>query len=123
MIAKQPTFRSDVRRWIRGLPGDQTWQDFQDFFTVTHQDLRDTEASINEIGSQLTNAIVTQIVDELRNENILQNQTEDTPVVAPDPPPPPVAPSTQESTLVNLMNTMQSNMEAMRAQLDATLSN
>ena len=31
VIAKQSVFRSDVRRWLRRLPDDHTWQVFQDF--------------------------------------------------------------------------------------------
>ena len=123
VIAKQPIFRFGVRRWLRRPPEDQTWQDFQDVFTIAHQELRDTEASLNEIGFQSANAIVTQIVDELRNKNMLQNQSGDVPPVIPNPPPPPVAASTQESLLMLLMATMQSNMEDMRAQLDTAPHN
>ena len=85
VIAKQPIFRSDVRRWLRCLSEDQTWQDFQNVITIARQELRNTEASVNEIGFQSANAIVTQIVDKLRNENMLQNQSGDTSPVIPNP--------------------------------------
>ena len=49
VIVKQPIFRSDVRRWLRHLPGNQTWQDFQNVFTDAHHELMDTEAPVNEI--------------------------------------------------------------------------
>ena len=87
VIARQPIFRSDVRRWLRRLPGDQTWQDFQDVFTDAHQELRDTEASVDEIGFQSANAIVSQIVEELHNEKNIPNQTPETHLIQLAPPP------------------------------------
>ena len=50
VISKQPIIRSDVRRWLRRPQEDQTWQDFQDIFTRAHQELRNTEAPVDEIG-------------------------------------------------------------------------
>ena len=31
VLARQPIFRSDIRRWLRRDPADQTWADFQTF--------------------------------------------------------------------------------------------
>ena len=40
VLARQPIFRSDIRRWLRRDPADQTWANFQTFFTNAHQELR-----------------------------------------------------------------------------------
>ena len=50
LITKQLIFRSDVLCWLHHLPDDQTWQDFQDVFTVAHQELSNMEASVHDIG-------------------------------------------------------------------------
>ena len=36
--------------------------------TEAHQELRDTDATVNELGFHSANAIVSQIVNQLRNE-------------------------------------------------------
>ena len=67
-VSKQPIFRSDIRRWLRRDPVDQTWQDFQDAFTTAHQELRETELSMDELGYQSANAMVSQMANQVIEE-------------------------------------------------------
>ena len=127
VVSKLPIFRSDIRRWLRRDPADQTWQDFQDVFSVAHQELRETESTIDDIGFQSANAIISQmanqVVAELRAE---LPQREPTMVQTPPEPSPPSStplalatgtPST-EATMMTMFATMQVNMDAMRLQME-----
>ena len=51
-------------------------------FHQAHQELRDTDTTINKMGFQNANAIVEQIVERLREVE------ENEPVISPPPPPP-----------------------------------
>ena len=66
ILQKQPIFRSDVRKWMRKPTVDKTWPNFIDHFRQAHQELRDTDTTINELGFQSANAIVEQIVAALQ---------------------------------------------------------
>ena len=59
VISKLPIFRSDIRRWLHRTPVDQTWLDLQHVFTEAHPELREMEASVDEIRCQQANAIVS----------------------------------------------------------------
>ena len=62
IMSKQPIFRSDLRKWMRKTANDKTWPNFMDHFRQAHQELRDTDTSMSELGFQSANAIVEQIV-------------------------------------------------------------
>ena len=47
---------------------EQTWANFNPNFTATHQELRDTDTTVNELGFSSANAIVEKVVDQLRAE-------------------------------------------------------
>ena len=103
IVNRQPIFRGDVRKWMRKPLVDKTWVNFITHFRQAHQELRDTDASMEELGYQSANAIVEQIVDRLREED----QQHPPPIAAPyydippgynpppeyeAPPPPPTLP-------------------------------
>ena len=69
IVNRQPIFRGDVRKWMRKSLVDKTWIHFMAHFRQAHQELRDTDASMEELGYQSANAIVEQIVDRLREED------------------------------------------------------
>ena len=48
---------------------NKTWANFIDHFRQAHQELRDTDTTINQLGFHSANAIVKQIVDCLREED------------------------------------------------------
>ena len=131
VVSRQPIFRSDIRRWLRREPVDQTWQDFQDVFTTAHQELRETESSMEEMGYQSANAMASQmanqVIEELRAE-----MHERAPAVDHSPPPAPPPPTTppatplalatgipQDQNMMAMLATMQANMEQMRLQMNA----
>ena len=70
-------------------------------FTDAHQELRDIDATVNELGFHSTKAIVSQIAEQLRDEVPTNNanpspdfQTSPPPGYPPEtPPPPPTNPS------------------------------
>ena len=96
---------------------DKTWTNFMLHFRQAHQELRDTNASMEELGYQSANAIVEQIVDRLREEE----QHNPLPVVSPDyalppgynlPPEyetPPPAPTPPPSHLLSTVSQQQAN--------------
>ena len=61
---------------------DKTWTNFITHFRQAHQELRDTDATIDELGFQSANSIVEQIVERLREAE------ENDPVISPPPPTP-----------------------------------
>jgi len=95
VVANLPIFRNDIHRWLRRDPSDQTWEDFITFFTVAHQELRETNVSADEIGFQSANTIVTQIVDHLRDEVNNQQSFQETPLEQPVAVHPSVVPQQQ----------------------------
>ena len=58
VIAFQTIFWLDLHYWICRPSDNQSWPDFITFFREAHQELRETEKSMNEMGYQLTNLIV-----------------------------------------------------------------
>ena len=66
IFSKHPIFRSDLRKWMRKLIQDNTWTNFIIHFRQAHQELRNTDTSMSELGYQSANAIVEQIVEQLR---------------------------------------------------------
>ena len=79
IVNKQPIFRSDVRKWMRKPIVKKTWLNFMAHFRQAHQELRDTDTSMEELGFQTANAIVAHIVDRLRVEE------DDTAMLIPPP--------------------------------------
>ena len=65
VVASQLVFRSDLRRWIRRPSANQSWPDFIIFFCEAHHELREAETSMDKMGYQLANTIISQIVDQL----------------------------------------------------------
>ena len=68
IVSKHPIFRSDARKWMRKPLVDKTWINFIDHFRQAHQELRDTDTSMDELRFQSANVIVEQIVGWLREE-------------------------------------------------------
>ena len=66
VVSSQPVFQSDLQQRIRLLLANQTWPNFITFFHKAHRELRKTETPIDELGYQSANAIVFQVVDQLR---------------------------------------------------------
>ena len=133
ILNKQPIFRSDVRKWMRKPMQDKTWVAFMAHFRQAHQELRDTDTSMAELGFHSANAIVEQIVDRLREEE--DNGVYDLPpgyaapspsmipTAAPPPPPPPtppILPTQQQANSVvpadpntAVLQAMMNNMQMM----------
>ena len=55
---------------------EQTWQNFKLEFTTAHQELRNTGATVDELGFSSANAIVAQIVDQIRAEVPIETEAE-----------------------------------------------
>ena len=68
IVSKYPFFRSDVRKWVKKPLVENPWIRFIDHFRQAHQELRDTDTSMAELGYQSANAIVEKIVGQLREE-------------------------------------------------------
>ena len=117
VVASQLVFRSDLCRWIRNLSVGQSWPEFISLFREAHPELCETETSMDALRYQLANAIVSQIVNQLRqveDDNHPEqplDETETVPIQEHIP---------QENTtkdMATLMSTMIQTMERMRAQL------
>ena len=103
IISKQRIFRSDVRKWMGKPAVDKTWVNFMDHFRTAHQELRDTDATIDELGYHSANTIVEQIVERLREEE------EETVEVPPPPQQPFVAPNPAQPQSVQPSIIQQAN--------------
>ena len=113
IINKCRALRSDVREWIRRPENEKTYANFKLHFTEAHLELRATDATVDELGYHSANAVVQQIVDQLRlattDEPPLESSSQFSgidqnlpPVVLPAPEhaPSPV-PQTTNSTITN----------------------
>ena len=69
ILNRQPIFHSDIRKWMGKPVLNKTWPAFITHFRQAHQELRDTDSTIDQLGFQSANAIVEQIVDRLRAED------------------------------------------------------
>ena len=58
ILSKNRIFRSDIRKWVRKPEDKITWTNFKSTFVEAHQELRDTDASIVELGFHSENEIV-----------------------------------------------------------------
>ena len=54
----------------------QTWPSFKLDFTPAHQELSDTDATVDELGFSSANAIVAQTVNQLRAEVPVKTESE-----------------------------------------------
>ena len=54
---KQPIFRNDIRELMRKPVIDKTWTNFMTHFRHAHQELRDTDTTIDELDYQSAIAI------------------------------------------------------------------
>ena len=68
VISKHRIFRSDIWKWMKHTFLQQTWATFKIDFTTAHQEIRDTDATVDELGLSSANEILAQIVDQLRAE-------------------------------------------------------
>ena len=102
----------------------QTWPNFKHNFGTAHQELRDTNTTVDELGFSSTNAIAAQIIDQLRAEVPVETKPE--PQVFTTTPSPlsdnlPTANTVQavfDTAITSLMASMMVNMETMRARLE-----
>ena len=116
VVASQPVIRSDLRHWIRRPSANQTWPKFITFFREAHHKLRETETSMDKLGYQLANAIVSQIIDKLRAaEDDNQPEPQDESEMVPIGKPIPQANTTQD--MAAFISTMMQTMKRMIAQL------
>ena len=88
IVRKQRVFRGNVRRWMRKLTVEKTWNNFMDHFRTAYEELRYTDATIDELGYHSDHAIIEKIVDRLREEDPDTTEKEPTyqPAMAPTPP-------------------------------------
>ena len=76
---------------MRKPQATKPWSNFIDHFRQAHQELRETDATVDELGYHSANAIVEQIVDQLRQEHDTSNPPENNivPTIEDAPTPPP----------------------------------
>ena len=122
-ISNYSSFRDNVRRWLCHPPTDQTYPDIVSFFQEVHVELHEIEASVNKLGFQLANAILTQIVDQLRSEMGANNLPTEEPersaeIFLPIDQDVNVALTTQDNTKNAVIKTMMENMESMGLHLE-----
>ena len=103
---------------------EQTRQNFKLEFTTAHQELRDTNATVDEPGFSSANAIVAQTADQLRAEIPIETKSEPH-VVTTTPsslsdnlPTANAVQTTFDPSIASLMASMMTSMETMRARLD-----
>ena len=77
IIIKQPVFRSDLRKVDEEAIGRKKRMNLINHFRQGHQERRDTDTAIDQIGFQSANAIVKQIIDQLREENESMDDNDD----------------------------------------------
>ena len=87
IIDKQRAFRDDVRAWMRLLPQNQTYEALKIHFSATHTELRATDSTVDELGYHSANAMVAQIVEQLRVATVQDPQEFPE---GPEPPPLPL---------------------------------
>ena len=125
--------RGNIRKWVRKPENEKTWANFKTTFVEAHQELQDTDASVDELGFHSTNAIVDQIVQQLREDiphdvpPLLQRNEipiTDTHQQSTRPPstPPPIQQSVASTmqtdlSMATLTTTIMANMEAMRLRI------
>ena len=105
---------------MRRLPLDQMWPNFKQESTIAHQELRDTDATVEDLGFSSANAIVTQIVNQLRTEVPVETEVELHVVTTTPPPPSDNLPTsnavcTSDPAIASFMIRMMTSMETMRA--------
>ena len=93
IINKQRAFRDDVRQWMRLNPIQQTYAALKLHFSAAHTELRATDATVDELGYHSANAMVTQIVEQLRLAAVVDPQVWPE---GPEPLPPQLPPPIQE---------------------------
>ena len=109
---------------MRRLLRQQTWPSFNPDFTTVHQELRNTDTTVDELGFSSANVIAAQIVDQLRGEVPVKVNTElqivmTTPYSLSDNlPTANEVQSASNPTIASLMVSMMASMEEMREQLD-----
>ena len=67
-LSKLRIFRSDIRKWIRRLEEEKPRPNLVLVFIEVHQELRDIDTTVDELGFHTANAIVSQIMNQLRKK-------------------------------------------------------
>ena len=102
----------------------QMWPNCKLDFTTVHQELRDTDVTVDKLGFSSANAIIAQIVDQLRAEVLLESELEPQIITTTPSSPSENLPtantvhSTSDSAIISLMASMMASMEEMRAQVN-----
>ena len=111
ILNKCRAFRSDIREWIRRPAHEHTYANFKLHFTEAHQELRATDATVDELGYHSANAIVQQIVEQM--------QAAEDDIPPPPPPQPPVIqpPPVEQIPQANAVVTQTTLMTQMMEQL------
>ena len=120
IISKHQIFRSDIRKWMRRPLLQQTWPNFKSYFTVAHQELRNTDVTVDELGFSGANAIASQIVYHLRPEVPTETEqivTTTPPLLSDNIPTANTVQATLNPDIASLMASMLANIEAMRVRL------
>ena len=95
---------------------EKTWGIFKDTLTNAHQELRDKDTTFDALVFDSANAIVTQIVVQLRDE-----------ILAPEDPPPhqpphPPAPENLPKVIPGVANAIQQADSAIRMLMQTTMA-
>ena len=129
IISKHRIFRDDIRAWMRRPQSEKTWINFKEAFLIAHQELRDTDATVDELGYHSDNEIVSQIVDQLRTSSKAHDSSQRDDVPAIDMTPDTDTSSeanfiqTSDPAMTTLMASMMTNMEAMMLRLESNEKN
>ena len=109
---------------MRRLLLQQTWSNFKLDFTTAHQDLRDTNSTVDKLGFSSANGIIAQIVNHLGAEVPVKIESEPqvvmtTPSLLSDNlPTVNAAQAAYNPDITSLMASRMSIMEIMRARLE-----
>jgi len=67
VLVKNRIFRGDIRKWGRRSEVEITWANFKLTFIDSHQELRDTDASVDGLDFHSANTIVEQLRTDIPN--------------------------------------------------------
>jgi hypothetical protein len=75
ILSKTSIFAHDIRIWHAGDADQKTWPNFKTHFKEAQKLLRMTGGTVNELGLHGANAMVEQIIDGIRQQSILEQDT------------------------------------------------
>ena len=75
ILTKTGIFAHDIRTWHAGDADQKTWPNFKTHFKEAQKPLRMTGGTVNELGLHGANAMVEQIIDGIRQQSVLEQDT------------------------------------------------